>query len=369
MTTSLKCSVRFAVVWLVICLIAPLGRGDGALGYLEPVDGSVGDRQENATHDDLPLKHWRANFSAVKDFECHFTNFAVSDRNESWEGLARAGALKDDRGYFRTAEFHLKFQPNGRLYYLDGNLQASASDESNGGWGDVINAHDGKDHRSFVESEYNGLIQAKESLNIRLITNPMHFFCADLDLGPLFRDKQFTRVDHLTYEVETYFGQNRSFPSKLVFHLSPEHGYQPRMIDVRLTDGQLRARYVVEQFHQIDDVWFPIVGRRKLFRHGKTVTHESLTEIDPATLRLNQNLQPADFHFQFPPGSTYLNEITGQLVQGEEADRRALKRRAEILPQYQEPSRGRYLWWAVAAIVALGLGWLILNVYSSRRQR
>lgn len=138
--------------------------------------------------DDANLTRWMGNYFAVKDFECRFRGYAVSTTDKDWNALVRAKALQDERGYLMTSDFHLKFRPNGRLYFLNGKLQTKSSEESEGGLRDNLNAHDGIDHRSFVESAYNGLIQSEESLNIRLITNPMHYFCADLDLSDPFRN-------------------------------------------------------------------------------------------------------------------------------------------------------------------------------------
>lgn len=319
------------------------------------------------TIDDIAIKRWMANYFAVNDFECDFTGYTVRAEQNDWVRLLKSNALKDQRGYLRNAQFHIKFRPENCLYFMSGKLQSKTSDESNGGWGDLLVAHDGRDHRSFVEPSYGGLIQATESHHIRLITNPMHYFCADLDLKALYRNQNFRKQSDLIYDVETYFGQNNSLLHRIRFHLSPEHSFQPKKIELRLSDGFLRATYEIESFKQVDGVWFPVVGRRKLFRNGNpdNVIHESLLEVDPASLRLNQNLKPKDFHFEFPMGSGYLNAITGEDISGAEWIRRQMQSEASALPKYENPS-GKFFVYLIAILVSGFICLLVVRILSKR---
>lgn len=313
-------------------------------------EGSISLEQDTS---DTILKRWMANYLAIVDFECDFKEYVVTQSAEDLANLLLGNPKKDSRGYYLVNECHIKFRPRDRLYFLNGFAQTAGR---GGRLAPMLLAHDGNDHRTFVETEFSGVIRPEEPVDVRLRSNPNHYVSLDVDLKPGFLAGEFEQVAELVYQATVHIGTGPvTMPKLAKFYLSPDHGYMPRKIEAFDMNGRLEIQFDIEEFQRTNGVWFPIRGKRTLHRDGSV----NVLEVDPDSLKINQGLKPNDFSFNYPPGSAYQNIATGETVLGEEWQNRKRQAVAAAQPKFEPPRTGRWLW-IIGVCVAMALSGLLL---------
>lgn len=314
------------------------------------------------------LMRWMASYLAINDFECRYRRYSVSQTSEQRTELLKGNPTKDERGYYLLNDHFLKFRPRDRLYFRKGHHQTAGD---GGGYRELLIAHDGSDHWTFVEEVYSGLIKPDADPGIHLMPHPNHLLSADSDLELLYKAGAIVRESDLVYTTKAKAygiptpGENR--PPKfnqIKFHLSPEHGYMPRMIEVIHESASAHTTYEIESFQKLDGIWFPVSGKCSVTAGGGKWQDITLLEVDVATLKLNQGLKPADFRFEFPAGSGYMNISTGEKVIGAEYKRRQRLSVAAVQEKLEPPKSSRWIWLLCLAVVGCLVLWSLFRRFS-----
>lgn len=353
--------VAFIVVFKLTC-------SPNVMGFTHEYDRAGRAHTElrkSADNADNDLTRWMANYLAIRDFECRYRRYSVSQSSEQRIELLKGNPAKDDRGYYLLTDQFLKFRPRDRLYFQNGHQQTAGD---GGGFRQLLIAHDGVDHRTFVDEVYSGLIKPDPDLS--MIPHPYHLISGDSDLEQLYKRGAIIREGDLVYstKVEAYSirvpGQNPppSF-NQIKFQLSPEHGYMPKKIEIAHEFASASTTYEIESFERLDGIWFP-VSAKSTVTSGAGNRSVSLLEVDVATLKLNQGLKPADFHFEFPPGSGYMNISTGEKVIGEEYTRRQMLEFAAAQQVIEPPHSTRWVWFLCLAVAGCLILWSLFRRFA-----
>jgi hypothetical protein len=300
------------------------------------------------------LVRWMASYLAIEDVECSYKFFTINSSGEPLASLLQSNPTKDERGYYLTQDYHFKFRPRDRWYFRDGFHQVAGV---GGRFKHMLFAHDGDGHRTFGNESYSGVIRSDESISFRLLTHPFHYVSLDVDLLTIYENGGFNQESELVYTATIPIGEGNIAK----FYLSPENGYMPKRIEAYNLKGQLEIQFDVEQFHQVNGLWFPIVGKRTF--HRENATH--LLEIRPETLKINQGLTPKDFRFEFPQGSAYEDTRSGKQVVGAEFTKRQNEKSAAAAagkPKYTPPSSEHW-----GLFVGLGIVVLVTIFFIIRR--
>jgi hypothetical protein len=110
---------------------------------------------------------------------------------------------------------------------------------------------------------------------------------------------------------------------RAAIELSANHDWLPKVIEIT-KEGTSRFiyRYVVDRFTRVDGIWFPVEMHLESFREdGRGMEPRPLGKIrvlvDESKLKLNQELDPTVYRFEFPPGALWEDLDTGERVEGE----------------------------------------------------
>lgn len=334
-----------AMCLLILVSFTCFAEAGGKLSSIPVISIGV---EKIATADD-PLDRWMANYLSIKDVECDFKFYSTEATTEYRADLLLANPTIDSRGYILLQDFHYKFRPKDRLYFLKGQLLVRGK---HGGFGGQLNSFDGDGHRTFAEQSYSGVIHPDEPISVRLLTNPIHFICLDVDLESLYLEQKIVRESDRVYSAVVPIGRGK----QAKFHLSPEHGFMPHRIEAFDMDGKAEVQFTVEKFQQVNGLWMPITGTRTLFREKCT----DRIEIVPESLKVNQGLLPQDFRFEYPAGSAHKDMRSGELVVGDEFRRRQNVSIATAAARTPAPTRtnfGNWIWLLYAAAICGLLYW------------
>jgi len=323
----------------------------------------------SGVYSDDNLKRWMANYMAISEFECSFSTYAtVRDARETAE-LKKSSAQKDKRGYYVISRFDFKYRPHDRFYRAEGFIQHIGE---HGRKFPILYASDGTDHRTFSETNYSGLIVSEERMDFHLYQNPNHYLNFDNDLSSVYRAGGIVRESELIYTAKVparFFPVPGVPPPKnkdtLRFHLSPSHGYMPRKIEVIAENGNLKYIHEVLDFEKIDGLWFPVRGLRSvnLKKNAESIDYVDLLEIEPGSLKINPDLDPRVYRFEYPEGSTFINEATGEKVIGDESRRRERLDSEAFQANTRSQNSSRWIWGLLGVVLLAFLGWSLYRKF------
>lgn len=331
--------------------------------------GTLGEPNESYV-DDI-LKRWMANYLAISEFECRFSKYATVRDARDMAELRKSHAQKDQRGYYILSRFDFKYRPHDRFYRADGFIQSPGE---GGKRQTTMYLSDGSDHRTFSEENYSGIIEPEERTDFHLFQNPNHYLNFDSDLASVYRAGGIVRESELIYTAKVparFFPVPGRPPSQhmdtLRFHLSPNHGYMPQKIEVIAENGNLKYIHEVLDFAQLDGIWFPVRGTRSvnLKKNAEQMDYVDLLEIEPGSLKINPGLDRQVYRFEYPAGSAFINNATGEKVIGDEYRRRERLASEAYQAKMRAQTSGPWVWVTLGVALALLLGWSVYRKFGA----
>ncbi|MBL8889079.1 MAG: hypothetical protein JNL67_03815 [Planctomycetaceae bacterium] len=195
---------------------------------------------------------------------------------------------------------------------------------------DLLPPHDWQEHKTFFSEGKSGTFFLGQYSGNRypearhwLQPHPMAFVCSGKLGTPDYFDSKAWQISEdgkllILKSVATSEGPT----TQVTIELSAEHGWMPRTIEV-FDESSIRFkhRYEVDRFAQVDGLWFPVEMQLKSFRDNgagwepKPIVRRVVVQAE--SLKLNQELDAEALHFEFPEGSVWSDQETGERVEGE----------------------------------------------------
>lgn len=207
---------------------------------------------------------------------------------------------------------------------------------------DSLPPHDWQEHKTFYSEGKSGTFSLDQYSGFRypgarhwLQPHPLAFvFSGKIGTPDYFDSKAWQISQEGEQLVLKAVDAPEGSSQQVTIELSAEHGWMPRTIEiVEESSNRFKYRYEVDRFEQVDGLWFPVEMRWNSFRDDGTGwrpgPYDSRVVVTDGTLKLNQQLDAQALHFEFPEGSFWSDDETGERVEGELGMQRYKAFRAE----------------------------------------
>jgi len=102
-----------------------------------------------------------------------------------------------------------------------------------------------------------------------------------------------------------------------------------------------------------------------LKKNAEQIDYVDLLEIEPGSLKINPGLDRQVYRFEYPAGSAFINNATGEKVIGDEYRRRERLASEAYQAKMRAQTSRPWVWVSLGVVLALLLGWSVYRKFGA----